>query len=313
MTRSITRTPTGRYSPLRYPGGKGKLAKFVRSIVVNNGLSDGCYVEPYAGGAAVAWELLRTGIVRRVEINDISRPVYCFWNAVLNSTDQLVALIEDTNVTVTEWDKQKRIFRNQHDSDDLALAFSFFFLNRTNRSGILNGGIIGGRAQQGEWKIDARYPKSELIQRITKIAEMRSRISLTNMDAVDFLKERNRVWKPNTLVYLDPPYLEKGGYLYYDAYDRKDHATVAEAVDELRDISWIVSYDDVRPIHDLYEQHQWIQYGLAYSARNRVVGREAMFFSKNLSIPSLDAPMAEMGRGTHSELPQYVNVAGRAF
>jgi len=50
----------------------------MKEIVRANGLSDGRYVEPYAGGAAIAWELLITGVVRRVSINDISLPVFAF-------------------------------------------------------------------------------------------------------------------------------------------------------------------------------------------------------------------------------------------
>lgn len=157
---------TGRYSPLRYPGGKGKIARFVCDIIRQNGLSDGRYVEPYAGGAAIAWELLITGVVRRVSINDISRPVFAFWNSVLNRTDDLCRMIEDRPITVDEWDIWKEVFRSHQTADELQLGFAFFFLNRTNRSGILNGGIIGGREQKGAWKIDARYNKAALIERI---------------------------------------------------------------------------------------------------------------------------------------------------
>ncbi|MBE9013643.1 DNA adenine methylase [Pseudanabaenaceae cyanobacterium LEGE 13415] len=138
----------------------------MKEIVRSNGLSDGRYVEPYAGGAAVAWELLLTGVVRRVSINDISLPVFSFWHSVLNSTDELCSLIRDCPLTIEEWDRQKNVFRRPEEADYLSLGFSFFFLNRTNRSGILNGGVIGGRGQTGKWKIDARFNRSDLISRI---------------------------------------------------------------------------------------------------------------------------------------------------
>ena len=188
------RIPTGRFSPLRYPGGKGKIARFMRDIVQQNGLSDGLYVEPYAGGAAVAWELLLTGVVRRVAINDISLPVFSFWNAVLNDTDELCRLINDRPITVDEWDYWKSVFRESELAEPLDLAFAFFYLNRTNRSGILNGGIIGGRKQTGKWKIDARYNKAELITRISRIANLRKRIRVTNLDAVEFMKSVAEIW-----------------------------------------------------------------------------------------------------------------------
>ena len=289
-------TQTGRHSPLRYPGGKGKIAKFVRAIIRENNLSEGRYVEPYAGGAAVAWELLITNVVRRVAINDISRPVYAFWHSVLNDTENLCRLISDRPITVAEWDVQKEIFRRHETADNLELGFAFFFLNRTNRSGILNGGIIGGRGQAGDWKIDARFNKDDLISRIEKIASLRSRIKLTKYDAIDMISKKAKVWKNKTLFYIDPPYYEKGRFLYYDAYQKKDHKSLASVVQSLKGMNWIVSYDDVRPIHEMYEKSAWMRYTLSYSARNKTRGREAMFFSKGLIVPDVPKPLMEIDR-----------------
>ena len=290
----------GRYSPLRYPGGKGKLARFMKAILRANALSDGRYVEPYAGGAAVAWELLITGVVRRVSINDISLPVYAFWHSVLNATDELCRLIQDRPLTVEEWDKRKDVLRRPDQADYLTLGFSFFFLNRTNRSGILNGGVIGGRDQTGKWKIDARFNRSELIFRIQKIASLRSRIELAKLDAVEFIKTNSERFGNKTLLYIDPPYYKKGRFLYHDAYGLEDHATVAEAVRQLKGLSWVVSYDDVRPIHQLYASSPWLQYTLGYSARNITRGREVMFFSQDLVVPEVPTPLHETDRDLRS-------------
>lgn len=293
----MTRLPSsGNFSPLRYPGGKGKLARFVAQIIRSNNLSDGLYVEPYAGGAAVAWELLLTGVVRKVAINDLNRPVYAFWKSVLDHTDDLIRLIHDTPVTIDVRDKMKTIMSSKEKIHDLELGFSLFFLNRTNRSGILNAGVIGGRNQTGPWKIDARYNKHDLISRIERIAQARRRISLTNMDAIDFLMNKSPDWSDRTLVYLDPPYYKKGRDLYYDFYEHDDHAKVANTVHSLKNCSWLVSYDDISPIHSLYEREQCLQYTIGYSARERLQGKEAMFFSKNLRVPEVQGSMIEVSR-----------------
>ncbi|ADU67017.1 D12 class N6 adenine-specific DNA methyltransferase [Desulfurispirillum indicum S5] len=297
MSNESTRvTQSGRYSPLRYPGGKGKVARFMCEVIRLNGLSDGLYVEPYAGGAAVAWELLITGVVRRVAINDVSRPVYAFWMSVLHRTEELCKAIDSIPLTVDEWDRQREIFLDHTGADEFKLGLAFFFLNRTNRSGILNAGVIGGRNQTGKWKIDARFNKGDLISRIKKIAALRSRVELTGMDAQEFFAEKAGNWNPNTLVYIDPPYYEKGRYLYYDAYAPEDHKSIAESVFRLTHVSWVVSYDDVRPIHDLYSDTSWLQYTLNYSARNASRGKEAMFFSDGLKVPSLPLPLLETAR-----------------
>ena len=294
--RGIRLTQTGRYSPLRYPGGKGKIARFIKEIVHANNLSDGRYVEPYAGGASVAWELLITGVVRQVVINDISRPVFAFWHSVVNDTENLCRLISDRPINVAEWDVQKEIFRKHETVSELELGFAFFFLNRTNRSGILNGGIIGGREQAGDWKIGVRFNKDDLISRIEKIATLRSRIELTQLDAVEMLSTKVKDWKSKTLLYIDPPYYQKGRFLYHDAYQPEDHESLASVVCNIEGVNWIVSYDDVRPIHDLYEQSPWLQYTINYSARNKMRGREAMFFSKGLTVPDVPKPLMEVDR-----------------
>lgn len=198
------------FTPLRYPGGKGKLATYVKRLMKANRLLDGEYVEPYAGGAAIALELLFHEYVSRIHINDLSRPIYTFWRSVLEHTDELCRMIQDTPRTVEAWDAQKKILTNEADYETVPVGFATFFLNRTNRSGILNGGIIGGRDQTGPWKIDARFNTEELIARIEGIAKMRSRMSLTRSDAIKFLRSGVKRWPKKTLIYLDPPVLRKG-------------------------------------------------------------------------------------------------------
>ena len=288
---------TGRYSPLRYPGGKGKLSKFMAAIVRTNGLSDGRYIEPYAGGAGVAWELLVTGVVRRVLLNDISPQVFAFWTSVLMHTDELCRKIRDLPLTVDEWDRQKKIFCRGTEVSTLELGVSCFYLNRTNRSGILNGGVIGGRSQNGKWRMDARFNREDLVRRVAKIADCRARIEVTCADAVDFVRERSDSFGEKDLIYVDPPYFEKGRFLYHDAYRPNDHAKVAKCLAELERAKWVVSYDDVEEIHSLYPHAAWLQYTIGYSARRIARGREVMFFSAGLTVPDVLWPLEEVERG----------------
>ncbi len=285
------------FTPLRYPGGKGKLAAYVKELIRVNRLYDGEYAEPYAGGAGIALELLLQEHVTRIHINDVSRPVYAFWKSVVNDTEVLCRLIKDTKLSVASWDRQKRIFANPDDSDDIQLGFATFFLNRTNRSGILNGGVIGGRDQTGPWKIDARYNADELVFRIQSIAKLRSRIKVTRQDAISFLRGGAANWPTNTLIYLDPPYFKQGRKLYYDYYQPKDHASVASFVARnLNNRTWIVSYDNVAEIRDLYKGFRSIVYNVGYTAREQRMGKEVMFFSNALAVPALVGPVQQVGR-----------------
>jgi DNA adenine methylase len=276
------------FTPLRYPGGKGKLASYIKRLISTNRLLDGEYVEPFAGGAAIALELLFHEYVSKVHINDLSRPVYAFWHSVLNRTDDLCRLIRDTPRTVGAWDRQKLILAREGDHDLLDVGFSMFFLNRTNRSGILNGGIIGGRDQTGPWKIDARYNADELVYRIECIARLKKKISVTKLDALKFLTSGAKKWPSNTLIYCDPPYYIKGKDLYYHFYKHEDHERIAMFVqDRIVKQRWVVSYDNVPQIRDLYDGCQRAIYGIGYSARGSRTGSEVMFFSDKLSVPPL--------------------------
>jgi DNA adenine methylase len=280
------------FTPLRYPGGKAKLAPFVKSILEKNRLLDGEYVEPYAGGAGIALELLFHEYVSCIHINDVSKPVHAFWKSVLSHTDELCRLVVDTPLTVDAWDKQKRILDKPSQQETIKLGFATFFLNRTNRSGILNGGIIGGRDQTGPWKIDARYNAKELVHRIEAISKLRDRIKLTRQDALKFLESGTSKWPKETLIYLDPPYYVKGRDLYYDFYEHDDHEKVAEFINETIDRQrWIVSYDNVPAIRKLYKGARHVVYDIGYSARSASRGSEVMFFSDDLRVPPLTGPI----------------------
>lgn len=278
----------GHFTPLRYPGGKARLAPFLKQLLRANHLLDGEYVEPYAGGAGVALELLMQGYVSHIHINDLSRPVYAFWRCVLSYTHELCRRIRDTPRTVAAWDDQKRVLMHPSTEGVLSLGFAAFYLNRTNRSGILNGGIIGGRDQAGEWKIDARYNAEGLIRRIEAIAARRKDISLTQKNALTFLKNGVETWPAKTLVYLDPPYYVKGRDLYPDYYKHDDHVAIANFVRKsIRRQHWIVSYDNAPQIQTMYAGERRAIYDIGYSARSTRTGREVMFFSKTLEVPSL--------------------------
>ncbi len=277
------------YTPLRYPGGKGKLANFIKLLIQQNNLLDGHYVEPYAGGAGVAFALLFDEYASHVHINDLNRSVYAFWYAALHETEALCEKILSTPVTINEWHKQKALQNVEEDIPIVDLAFSTFFLNRTNRSGILTGGVIGGKDQKGTWKIDARFNKENLVRRIRRIGRHRSRITVYNEDAAQFIRSTLPSLPKSTLVYLDPPYYVKGQGLYENFYEHNDHLEVATLVSKIKQ-HWLVTYDAAPEIEQFYGKHRQITYALSYSAADRYKGSELMFFSKNLSVPSIENP-----------------------
>jgi DNA adenine methylase len=276
-------------TPLRYPGGKGRLANFIKLVFRENNLFDAPYVEPYAGGAGIALALLFDEFTSHIHINDLNKSIFAFWNSVLNESDALCKLIHDTPVDMNEWAKQQSIQQRADQVSKLELGFSTFFLNRTNRSGIIAGGVIGGKKQDGPYKLDARFNRKNLELRIQRIARYRDRISIYNVDAAQFITNTLPQISTNALVYLDPPYYVKGQGLYENYYQHDDHVNIAGLVAGIKQ-HWIVSYDNVPEIHSLYKSYRQIVYDLSYSAGNRYSGSEAMFFSNQLAIPATQSP-----------------------
>ena len=272
------------YSPLRYPGGKGKIAKFFYAVFEDNELFDGTYVEPYAGGASVALSLLFNEYASNIIINDIDRSIYAFWRSVVHKNDEFCRLIEKTKVNMNIWEQCKLIQKKKRNAKILDLGFSTFFLNRTNRSGIIDAGVIGGKKQDGEWKMNARFNKEELIHRIRRIGEYKDRIRVHNLDAYNLLKKILPSLTIKALVYFDPPYYEKGRELYVNYYKNSDHKHIAEKIKKIKKAKWIVSYDNKKEIKAMYSGCNQLEYNLNYSAATVSKASEIMFFCKGLNL-----------------------------
>ncbi|MEX2149009.1 MAG: DNA adenine methylase [Steroidobacteraceae bacterium] len=276
------------YAPLRYPGGKASLGQYMRQVFVDNGILDGVYVEPYAGGAAIGMELLMTGYAKEVWLNDIDPAVHAFWQAALNHSTELIERVRSVPLTIREWRRQRSIYLARTESATVDLGFSALYLNRTNRSGILNGGVIGGLKQRGKWLIDARFNRTTIEERLRRVAQYRHRIRVTCSDAEQFL--RDLTLPKRALIYIDPPYYQNGQRLYRNSYQPPDHARVASYVQRRLRHRWIVSYDDAPAVAELYAKRRQLRYSLQYSAQEKKKGGELLVFSDGLRLPPTRDP-----------------------
>ena len=270
-------------SPLRYPGGKAKLYNYIRSLIEMNGLIGETYIEPFAGGAGLALKLLQNNDVKRIVINDYDPAIYAFWYSILHNAQQMCDFVNTVPLTVDEWDKQHNVYSNQEDHSRLELANAVLYLNRTNVSGIINGGIIGKRDQTGNYKMDARVNRAELIRKINAISELSDRIVLYNLDAVTFLQTELRHYY-KAFINFDPPYVAKGGQLYQNAFSDNDHEVLRDHIVACRR-KWVVTYDVCDLVSKLYASCRGSYIDTYYSANGARKAKEYIFFSNNLILP----------------------------
>lgn len=266
-------------SPLRYPGGKACIFPFMSKLFYENNLIGSSYAEPYAGGAGLALKLLFNEYVNEIYINDLDKSIFHFWKTMIEDNLIFCDWLEDVNISLENWAYYKSILQNPIGHSAVDIAKSTFFLNRTNISGVIKGGIIGGQNQKGKYKIDARFNKEDLIKRIRRIETFKHRINVSNLDGINFIKKMNRI-SENTFIYIDPPYVQKGADLYMNYYSKKDHSKLAKNVDLIQK-KWLVSYDNHEFILSLYKKHRKVLYRLSQAASNRI-GDEILIFSDRL-------------------------------
>lgn len=277
------------YSPLRYPGGKVSLYDFLKKMLKKNNVTDGIYAEGFAGGGGAALKLLMLEDVNKIYLNDNDIFIYKLWYSILHNTEELLRKIYDTEVTIDEWKYRKSILKSKNLTDnysDIEIAFTTFFLNRCNRSGILKAGVIGGIEQNGDWKIDARYNKKDLMKRIELISFYKDRIKLSNKDVISFLKQISRLKNSTSdiLVYLDPPYVKQGKDLYLNYFEKEDHIKLSKYLQKDFKNLWITSYDDNELIHSIYKEVTKNIFEFNYFANKTKIGRELIIASKNCTM-----------------------------
>ena len=262
-------------SPLRYPGGKSKIYEKVKNLIIASGFENRMYVEPFAGGFGIGIGLLCEGIVPSAILNDYDTHIYNFWHAVLNETEGLLRLINDTPISIEERERQILNYKNT-DSDTLTDGFATLFLNRVNFSGVIKGGPIGGLDQSGLYKVDCRFNKDDIKSKIETIAHLGNRIKLYNKDARYFIRMHLMKMKSPLFINIDPPYVIKGRQLYTNFFTEGDHLNLQQVIIKHldSDYPWIITYDECSLVRNLYKQFHMQEYDIAHNAGGTVTGKE---------------------------------------
>jgi len=274
-------------SPLRYPGGKALLAAYVSGVIEENLLGGCTLYEPYAGGASVSLELLHLGFIEKAVLIERDPLVYAFWWSVFNDTAALCDAIEVCDVSMETW-RQLNPLREVSDTSQtdftlLQLGIAGLFFNRTNFSGVIGAGPIGGQKQSSQYKIGCRFNKEKIIRQIRYLAKFAGRVNVIFGDAINYLKKNSlKISAGFSFVYVDPPYYLQGKKLYRHFYTDEDHSNLSKFICG-QGYPWLMSYDDHPRIRELYaDQHMQPIY-LDYKVKSSRRAQELVI--SNLQIP----------------------------
>jgi DNA adenine methylase len=272
-------------SPLRYPGAKRKIAPYVETLIQDYGLQGSVFVEPCCGGASVSLHLLERGIVSNVILIDKDPWVASFWQILFSEPDQLIEDIMNVEVSVAQW----RTFKETEPQNMREMALYCFFFNRTNYSGILNGGMIGGHGQKSQYKINCRFNKSDLIKRIRRLSERFSNRILAVREASIFeiLEEAKAEHHDGRIYYIDPPYVDKGQTLYHHNFRTEDHQSLKTCLEDFHE-PWILSYHEHNLVEEMYLKGELFEsqaIDAIWVAQRATLGKELLIHN----LPSIRA------------------------
>jgi len=243
-------------SPLRYPGSKRRLVGYIKEALELNDLKPSLYIEPFVGGASVALQLMQEDLVEKVVLMDVDPWISGFWYTVFFDTQWLIDKIETIDVTLEKWWE----FKNSNPTTKREQALTCFFLNRTSFSGILENraGPIGGKTQQSQYKIDCRFMREVLINRIKQASLLKDKVIdvmccswLEGIDEIRKLQKLGKLPSDNLFLYLDPPFFEEAEALYRHYFTEDDHKGLRDYLLMLND-KFILSYDLAQQVETLY-------------------------------------------------------------
>ena len=243
------------FTPLRYPGGKSWLFEYVSAFLEFHDIHLGTVVEPFAGSASISVGLLKNKLADEAYICEKDPLISSFWDVALTANDELIENVRRLSVSISTWKKFKKYLRPDAVTrfSTMELATAFVFYNRTNYSGILKAGPIGGKRQESKYNIKCRFNKEYVCQKIATLDSLSGKIHVIRGDGIRFIREYSRrSHGEDQFFYIDPPYYDAGKVLYRNYFEVEDHIRLANTLEPLTE-PWLLSYDDVDFIHHTYE------------------------------------------------------------
>lgn len=251
-------------TPLRYPGGKSRLAELLVDLMPEYKE----YREPFLGGGSVFLTAKQKNPDAKYWINDLYYDLWCFWT---EAQADMGSLVDDIRKIRKEYDGRGRELHDKivpelpgygiHDK-----AVAFFAINRSTFSGT---SLSGGYSQES---FDKRFTPSS-IERLEKVEPLLQGVEITNLDYSELLTAPG----DGTFIFLDPPYWSATKSALYgkngELHKGFDHERLAETLKSCPH-KWMMTYDNCDYIKNLYKDYNIIDHEFAYGMRNAVKGND---------------------------------------
>jgi len=285
----------------RYPGGK---SRHVQKILQYFEADVKDYREPFLGGGSV----FLAGGFRNAWLNDIDEGVADMWKMVKESPNQIEALINKHTLILDHQNEPHRIkeaidlWRQVRENRNglFPNGYRELFLIKTCFSGVKTGGPTGGIEQKSQWPITARWSAKSTIERVKTVSEILKSCKITNTSWESVLSDVS----PQTCVFLDPPYLEKGAMCYKHSFGKEHHEKLAESLAS-KDCRFVVTLDNCDGIKKIWSayfppenfvQEEWM-YSMTASRGANKIGKE--LFITDMRSLEMKLERDKNGRNKH--------------
>ena len=244
----------------RYPGGKSKIRKrLCEKLNLISPPSTFEYREPFFGGGSVGINFLST-VTKKPDLwlNDKDPGISSLWSAVINYPEELKERVCRFQPSIEHYNSFKNtLIENNAKTDSkesiVENGFQKLAVHQTSYSGLgtKSGGPLGGKLQKSKYKIDCRWSPKYLCKKIDKLSNAFSSVKIRENGCTNYDFEKLISEPGSAVLYLDPPYFEKGGSLYQFSFEESDHERFANLLKNT-DHPFVLSYDDCDAIRDLY-------------------------------------------------------------
>ncbi|MGC9261260.1 MAG: DNA adenine methylase [Phycisphaerae bacterium] len=186
-------------NPLKWHGGKYYLAPAIVGLMPPHIH----YVEPYAGGLSVL--LAKNPDNVSEVVNDLNSDLTNFWDVLRSEKTftKFQRIIQATPFSEAQWDRAA----GQLNADDaVTRAAAFFVLCRQSHSGRMQSFATLTRNRTRRGMNEQASAWTGAVDGLPLIHARLRRVVILNRPAVDVITSQDG---PNTLFYLDPPYVHE--------------------------------------------------------------------------------------------------------